>query len=110
MIRKYLNEDGKKRIPAAALMLLLAGSLACPLQAAETENAVETEAEAVLETEAEVFTEAETEAETAAPEEAKVKYTSVKKFLGDVGAAVDEEEGPWHVSHLTHYLAVHQVT
>ena len=90
MIRKYLNEDGKKRIPAAALMLLLAGSLACPLQAAETENAAETEAEAVLETEAEVFTEAETEAETAAPEEAKVKYTSVKKFLGDVGAAVND--------------------
>lgn len=90
MIRKYLNEDGKKRIPAAALMLLLAGSLACPLQAAETEMAAETEAEAVLETEAELFAEAETEAETAAPEEAKVKYTSVKKFLGDVGAAVND--------------------
>ena len=105
IMRKNSNRmNGRKRLPAAAIALLLAGCMSCSLFAAEDTSddlqQTETETENLTETETEIETEAETGIETEAvietedmseeEEETKAGYTKVKAFIADVEAAVND--------------------
>ena len=104
-MRKNSNRmNGRKRLPAAAIALLLAGCMSCSLFAAEDTSddlqQTKTETENLTETETEIETEAETGIETEAvietedmseeEEETKAGYTKVKAFIADVEAAVND--------------------
>ena len=91
IMRKNSNRmNGRKRLPAAAIALLLAGCMSCSLFAAEDTSddlqQTETETENLTETEAVIETEDMSEEE----EETKAGYTKVKAFITDVEAAVND--------------------
>ena len=109
IMRKNSNRmNGRKRLPAAAIALLLAGCMSCSLFAAEDTSddvlQTETETENLTETETEIETEIETETENGIEteavietedmseeeEETKAGYTKVKAFIADVEAAVND--------------------